>query len=113
VAVRDLGAGVYEDDEPVANGRVGPAAPMDKLTCPACGLHDHADRIDHPDYPFFCSACSTLFTGTTLEFRRLRIQREAAIRRRENPPERLAPLRSRKTERQVPVRRRVGENDAE
>lgn len=85
--MKDLGAGVYDDGEPVTNGRVGPAAPMEKLTCPACGLHDHADRIDHPDYPFFCAACSTLFTGTTLEFRLLRRQREAATRRRENHAE--------------------------
>lgn len=112
--MNDLGAGVYEvPDEPVTNGRVGPAAPMDKLTCPACGSHDDAERIDHPDYPFYCGRCSTLFCGTTLEFRRLRLQREAAQRRRENPPEPLAPLRSRKSERQVPVIQRLKENDTE
>lgn len=89
----DLGHGVYETEDGAVNGRVGPAAPRDKLTCPACGLHDHAERIDHPEYPFFCGACSTLFAATELEWRRMRLQREQAIKRRENPSPALPAMR--------------------
>lgn len=79
----DLGAGVHDNGEPV-NGRVGPAVPKGRLTCPACGLHDQTERSPHPDFPFLCGACWTLFAGTDLEWRRMRVQREAAIERRKS-----------------------------
>lgn len=82
--MRDLGAGVYEvPDEPPVNGRVGPAVPSHKPTCPACGLNDATERSEHPDYPYLCGSCWTLFTGTELEWRRMRKLREDVVRRRE------------------------------
>jgi hypothetical protein len=81
----DIGAGVYEypdDDRPV-NGRVGPAVPSHVPTCPACGLHDATERSDNPDFAYLCGSCWTLFTGTELEWRRMRRLREDVARRRE------------------------------
>ena len=109
----DLGAGVYEQpDEPPVNGRVGPGVPS-LLTCPACGLHDQAERSPHPDWPYMCGQCWTLFAGTELEWRRMRTQREAATKRRDEPPAPLPPMRSHKSDRVVPITERVKENDTE
>lgn len=78
----DLGAGVveYPDEEPAVNGRPGPLVPR-VPTCPRCGNHDRAGRIDHPEANFFCS-CGTLFLGTELEWRQYaKVRQEAAKRR--------------------------------
>lgn len=108
----DLGAGVHQhDDEPPVNGRVGPVAPRDKLTCPHCGLHDRAGRIQHPEFSFFC-ACGGLFNATDIEWEQLRKRREQVKARREAgvpvPP--LA-LRSHKVEHHVPVQQRIAEHE--
>lgn len=109
----DLGAGVHETpDEPV-NGRVGPGVPIHELTCPACGLHDQAERSPHPEYPFLCGDCWTLFTGTDLEWRRMSKHREAVVKRREEPPAPLPPMRSHKSDRVDPIAERVKENESE
>ena len=90
----ELGSGVHEQpDEPAVNGRVGPGVPRDKLTCPACGLHDHAERTNHPEYAFLCGACWTLFNATDPEWRRLRKHREDTVKRRDNPPAPMPPMR--------------------
>lgn len=111
--MRDLGAGVFEDDEPPVNGRVGPGAPRTKLTCPACGLHDQAERADHPDFAFLCGACWTLFQGTDEEWFRLKKLREDVTKRRETPPAPLPPMRSHKTENVIPIQERLKEHNAE
>lgn len=109
----DLGAGVYEHDDEPTNGRVGPGVPLGRVTCPACGSHDSAERTSHPDFAWLCGLCWTLFVGTDLEWRRMRKQREDAITRRENPPERLAPMRSHKASRVEPISERVKEHDTQ
>ena len=80
--MRDLGAGVveYPEDEPVTNGRPGPLVPQ-VPTCPRCGNHDRAGRIDHPEANFYC-ACGTLFLGTESEWRRHSKERQQAQERR-------------------------------
>lgn len=109
----DLGAGVSEHDEGPVNGRVGPGVPLGHVTCPACGLHDTAERTNHPSYSWLCGCCWTLFNGTDLEWRRMRTRREEAIERRDNPAPAVLPMRSHKVERSEPIAERVKENDTE
>lgn len=106
----DLGAGVHEHDEEPINGRVGPAVPR-KVTCPACGLHDSWERSTHPDFPYLCGACWTLFTGTELEWRRHRVQREEAIERRKTRPASVPPMRSHKTDQARSLAERLQEHE--
>lgn len=51
-------------------------------SCPYCGKHGTADRVNHPSgAPWYCS-CGSLFTGSTQEWRRLEKHREMAAKRR-------------------------------
>lgn len=100
-------------DEEHTNGRVGPGVPIGRVTCPACGLHDTAERSPHPLFAWLCGACWTLFNGTDLEWRRMRQQREDAIERRDNPAPALAPMRSHKVDRVESIAERVKEHDPE
>ncbi len=76
------------DDEPPSNVRpfVRPARPARASgqvpSCPYCGEHDTASRVDHPSgAPWFC-ACGSLFTGSDDEWRRLAEHRRMATERR-------------------------------
>lgn len=67
---------VQPDQVVTGTGEVIPAG--DTPTCPRCGLHDRASRINHPHGRYYCS-CGHLFEGTQAEWHRLAKTRRAAI----------------------------------
>ena len=54
-----------------------PAVP----SCPVCGRHGDATRVDLPHGRWYCS-CGSLFNGTDAEWRRLARHRRMAAERR-------------------------------
>lgn len=67
---------------PAANGTVP--------SCPVCGQHGTATRINHPDGTYYCS-CGSLFHGTDTEWRRWAHHRRMTAERRTRPPLKLQP----------------------